>query len=505
MDSPVRFAEISLFIHTVLWWCALSSLKVANSQTLDFDLVANYTPWLGRYRAQVHVLQNSIDYNSTIFPVGSFLLYGGSADRYLRSVVNDVWISHDKTESWTRLGGLATDQIFPIFPYCTFINDPSTDQSYAISNDNYEHSETLPLWTSTSMSNWSAIIPQISGLSPPRSPFSNRSGFSCTVGSNSDIYCMMGVDSTVGTRPPYNDVWLSADQGHTWSARTTRSEITGRFNLQSGIHRKNPHLQGRDIMYVMGGTAPNFTNLADLWASSDSATSWAQLSTPEWLSASSDSTLTVTRDGILLVSVYNHVLENYTSDVWASFDGGYSWNLCLQNASYQARISPSLAIDAGGFLYVIGGLVMPRRSRIFYNDVWRSRLSVYHWSELATACQTIVPVGGVGLRSWPGISSNSSSSTGIAPASSSSRVTAAYQSSSSSTATGFAPASHQFPTWAWIVIILSGLLLCGMGGLCWGLRRSLKWQQFRQRYLSFSSHPPNPDLRASLILEPGSS
>ena len=473
--------------------CLFLSTKTS-SESLHFTRVTDYSPWLGRYQAQVHLLRNPLIYNSTTYPAGSFLLYGGSADRYLRSIVNDVWLSSDQAQSWVPVRS-STDSIFPIFPFCTFSNDPTTDRSYAIPNDNYQHQNILPLWTSITQSNWTSTIPQISGLTLSTSPFSGRYGFSCMVTTDSSIYCMMGVNLTTSINQPRNDIWVSRDLGSTWVLQATNLNVVGRFSALTGVHLNNIHLGRRDIMYIMGGKTVNSTNIADLWASSDMAASWVQLSTPHWLSAASDSTLKVTADGILLASAYHHG-ANDTSDVWASLDGGYSWSSCIKNASYRARILTSLALDLDGFLYVFGGLVTPRTSRIFYNDIWKSNLSMYNWEQLATACNTTVPSGGVGLRVWPGQSTNKSSSS-----SSSSYPT----DPSSSTAVDSQPKTDTFPIWALILVVIACcIFLVTIFGVCWACQNSPKCQNFRAKYFNRESRlQPNleGDWKVSLISE----
>ena len=482
----------------LLYWklCFLCLFKSTNTNcgSLEFNLVTNYAPWLGRYQAQIHVLQNPMDYNSTIFPAGSFLLYGGSADRYLRSVVNDVWLSSDRGQSWVRTD---SNWIFPIFPRCTFFNDPTTDRSYAISNDNYKHENILPIWTTTTQNNWTSIVPLMSNISSPMSPFTDRYGFSCSATRNSAIYCMMGMNQTRAMNQTsaidqnYSDVWTSQNYGATWNLKAANLTVPGRSNALTGVHINNIHLGGRDVIYIIGGQSSNSSEIVDLWASSDAATTWIQLSQPPWPGTASMSTLQITKDGILLISVYTHVSNQYTSEIWTSLDGGYSWGQCLRNASYKARILPGLIVDSDGFLYIIGVLGTTRPPRIFYNDVWKSSLSVYQWDQLANACNTTVPIGGVGMRFWPGVFYNSSSSSSGSYLSnfSSSSSSSHFLSSSSwigSSGTHDSGASRQpFATWIIILIGICGtIIVVILGLLCIGCQKSPRCRELRTRCLS---------------------
>ena len=138
-----------------------------------------------------------------------------------------------------------------------------------IVHGNYTYSDQVsPIWTSGNQSKWERILP----LSSNPSPFVSRDAFACTTDSLNRLYYIAGCNSSIpySDRRGLQDVWQSLDQGQSWKLQTLTAQFGPRYASVVGMHRNNSHLQGRDLIYIMGGAA-NFSVpiLRDIWASSD--------------------------------------------------------------------------------------------------------------------------------------------------------------------------------------------------------------------------------------------
>ena len=86
--------------------------------------------------------------------------------------------------------------------------------------------------------------------------------------------------------------------------------------------------------------------------------------------------------------------------VWVSLDGGYSWGLCAENATFSDRRELLTVLDDEGFLYVGGGADW--NTNEWFNDFWRSSFSFDNLTAVTAACGVTVPACGTGLTCWPG-------------------------------------------------------------------------------------------------------
>jgi hypothetical protein len=402
----------------LLHWCLhifwLYYLPSVLSSTLIFSRIAATAPWSPRASFSLFSLEIPTVYlingTSVTAPVGSFILYGGTNDTFSRFNTNDVWLGLIKDSQWIQLSSV--NSIFPRFPYYTFCYDPIITQVYAMSY-NVLTDDLYPFWTSVDSTHWTSINPR-SNNSNSVSPFVNRYQFSCFVDSQSTIYRMMGVNASEKSfsQEPYRDIWSSVDNGFTWNLLTNDSNITPRYGALVQTQINNTYLNVSDVFYILGGAVPNgrgYSYIMDLWVSSDQAHTWSIINGNVFKFGMDESTFKISKDGILIVSSLDRSGDTAVSDIWTSLNGGYSWSKCISNAIYGARENVGLSFDPEGYLYVTGGYKRELSNK-FYNDVWRSNISVYDWETWASACGTTVPIGGVGLQKWPDESSSSSSS-----------------------------------------------------------------------------------------------
>ena len=86
--------------------------------------------------------------------------------------------------------------------------------------------------------------------------------------------------------------------------------------------------------------------------------------------------------------------------VWVSLDGGYTWGICSEDATFSDRRDLLTVLDDQGYLYVGGGADW-RTGRSF-NDFWRSSFSFNDLTSVMAACAVTMPACGTGLTCWPG-------------------------------------------------------------------------------------------------------
>ena len=163
-------------------------------------------------------------------------------------------------------------------------------------------------------------------------------------------------------------------------------------------------------MYVIAGQASH-DNLNDVWASSDEGRTWAAINRAGPFPQRHLANGVATRDGLLVIAAgfadetagfAPSTLASIQNDVWVSANGGYSWGRCVQDAEWDDRYLPMVAIDSQGYLIVGSGVQFNAGQFKVFNDVWRSTMSFDDVATVAEACGVEIPACGVGLRCWPG-------------------------------------------------------------------------------------------------------
>ena len=264
---------------------------------------------------------------------------------------------------------------------------------------------------------------------------------------------MVGYDSsivlTAGLSRPFtvrndvvqdalNDVWRSSNYGSTWVRQTSAAPWAARFETLTFATRM-PVSPRTDLLYVIGGAQPNYmlggsdTYYNDVWASSDYGVTWALItSSAPWEGRWGHSGL-VTRDGAIVFfggAVRDDLYEepnNYAfyGDIWASFDGGYTWNECTARTIPYNRTESAVVLDEAGHLLMAAGYSIqeprPAQAQPFlewHDDVIRSTFSLEQAEDgsfdggrqLAAACGYRYPQSGIiGLQQWPAQRWNSAS------------------------------------------------------------------------------------------------
>jgi len=411
--------KMRIWSYRLITW-SLVWIQICHA-SLDFRLVTPTAAWSPRSQPQIYLVVEAFDYQlngtSQIVRAKSWILYAGGADPFYNTIFNDVWVTSNNGVDWTSVLLSSSNQTFQTQSWSTCCRDLTRQMTYIIPQDpNDFNSNQTSLWRSSNPAFWTPVITQPSQLFP------HRSGGSCWVDLDSRIHYMGGLNSTaavVGQFQGYQDLWISADQGQSWSSQTLEINLVPRSNPQLAIHRNNSVL-GVDIIYILGGNTGNVTTMVtlpdDLWASGDGGITWRAICDSKCLPwntiVSNDSisfqtqALYVHTNGIIIVSVQGQWLDsqgvpNSRSDVWSSLDGGWTWHLCRANVSYGPRQSPSMFVDSAENLYLLGGFTYGS-DYTPYNDVWVSSIPLEPVELFAQACGAIVPYCGLGLTNWKG-------------------------------------------------------------------------------------------------------
>jgi len=186
----------------------------------------------------------------------------------------------------------------------------------------------------------------------------------------------------------------SASIGHRW----TLNMSVPRYGAVTAVHYNNPHLNGDNIYYVLGGGIPQPDNgdydLKSLWASRDGGRTWIGVHEGWWLESTDQISLGISPAGVMVLSIAKSDLE----DLWVSMDGGASWDICTGRAELGQRSRGTLGFDAEGYLYVMGGL----RSNGSIAEVLKSEISFNNLDEIHEYCGHLqLPAEGIpGLEEW---------------------------------------------------------------------------------------------------------
>ena len=143
----------------------------------------------------------------------------------------------------------------------------------------------------------------------------------------------------------------------------------------------------------------------DVWSSSDDCVTWALITAEAQWSDRYGAAAAITAAGVIvlfggLTSTFVGNAGTPRADLWASFDGGRSFNECIspfaQPTLIPNRTRAAIQLDTEEYLFIGGGT----QGNTVYNDVYRSLYSMRDYSRLARDCRN-ASISAVGLRCWP--------------------------------------------------------------------------------------------------------
>ena len=376
-------------------------------------------PWSARIQPALLPMYSPITY--TRVPDGAsvtttspwWLLYEGSLARIDGPDYNenDVWASTDEGATWDLISGVSyfgdggvvasalPNSSFSAVAGSTNCEDPSSDTIFSLGGlDIGSRQVSSTVWTSDDGLHWSKM---------PEPTFSPGRYFSsCDVTRQQHLLTMGGYSLNA----LLNDVWSWS--GGAWKRITAQAPWAARGEHLVVIGEADALRV--ELIYVMGGTVRNDAaqeQSNDVWASSDEGASWVQITAnaawgPRWGHVGA-----ITAAGVLLVlgGLNNEDptqpnRQTTYKDMWASFDGGYSWGKCdVRDGDTNAFIrgEQALALTDAEELLLGTGYLWDGEARQEFNDLWKSTFSLSNYDALAVMCHSTIPQRGIGLTSWP--------------------------------------------------------------------------------------------------------
>ena len=220
--------------------------------------------------------------------------------------------------------------------------------------------------------------------------FPARSSAGGAVDSRGNLFVMNGISSYNWTEvfpaTLLNDIWMSSNQGVSWTAQSMNPPWPVRMESSTVTYRSTYY--AADVLYNIGGCSvaqvftganPTLveTGYNDVFASTNMGVTWYNITTMAPWSARCGVTVASTSSGVLALvggrkpqsylgpsgfpAYFEGVLGYYTlTDIWTSLDGGYTW---YQLSATGGRDRPALAFDANSYLHAVSGRVT---SGVFY-------------------------------------------------------------------------------------------------------------------------------------------
>lgn len=190
-----------------------------------------------------------------------------------------------------------------------------------------------------------------------------------------------------GNNKTNNEVWLTADQGASWTRVLTNDSSPPQSNTDGGRWRwRHSHgtlaatFSGTEYAYVLGGDfldsyfgGANGPYPQDVWRTADKGATW-ELMTGDAGWGSRVLHGVWAQNGNLYVGGGQADINDAGSgliDVWKSTDQGATWSRVTADAGWLARGSQIQPVVTAGKAWVMGGQVYNGGgAHVRYNDVW---------------------------------------------------------------------------------------------------------------------------------------
>ncbi len=198
----------------------------------------------------------------------------------------------------------------------------------------------------------------------------------------------------------YNDTWLSADNGATWTKVNASSGWTGRY-----AHSSVAMPDGSIVL--MGGYTASGIRTNDVWRSTDKGNTWTLMTANAgWWPRHLHSSVALSDGSIVLMGGYTPL-----NDVWLSVNNGASWTQQTAHAAWSGRYAHSSVAMPDDSIVLMGGYA----GSTYKNDTWRSTDKGVTWTQLNSSAawparywQTtvVLPDGSIILMGGLGTGSN---------------------------------------------------------------------------------------------------
>ena len=282
-------------------------------------------------------------FSSVAMPDGSIVLMGGWGDN---GDTNDVW------------------QLWPAGSY----------------NQDSSHTYTTPgiyqvaLQVSNSGGYNSTIIPGYITVTGPPVEAAPAASFTATPTSGFNPLTVQFTDTSTGI--PSTWAWFFGDETYNegWNQVSTNTPIwTPRYNQSSVV------MPDGSIVLMGGYSTPDGSSLKDdVWLSPDDGATWTEMNTSAgWAPRYGQSSVVMPDGSIVLMGGYDGT--TYYNDVWQSWDDGATWTELNNGAPWSGRYGQSCVIMPDGSIVLMGG----QDSNGLDDDVWQSWDDGATWTQVS--------------------------------------------------------------------------------------------------------------------------
>ena len=317
------------------------------SATLHFTAQCTAGPFSRRSHVNVEFHAQAVTWTKantgTVTATNVLILQGND-----NALENDVWISSDKGSTWDLLSGISR-----------------VNGGYYPAPSGYDTQSYSPAATAVGFT--TDQVGRIFRIS----------------GQTSD-------PSTQGTC--VTDVWMSTD-GKTWQNRQTLAGA----NFPAGGGRKYASAisDRTDRIYLLGGQTCDWTQLRDVWTSTNQGIAWTQATATVPFSGTvagvflaipvnSRAQLGNLQEVLIHASGWDPSTNSDRNDVWVSSNGASTWLQMTIGAAFTNRDDANAEVTRDGIIIVMGGkretIVGGQVNTEVLNDVWVSGDGGYTWS-----------------------------------------------------------------------------------------------------------------------------
>jgi len=284
-----------------------------------------------------------VDHTSVVLPDGSIVIMGGGDTGYL----GDVWRSTDNGTTWEEV--TTSGPIWSPRQGHTSVALPDGSivimggNSAGLNNNVWRSTDNGATWTEqTAGAEWSA-----------------RHAHTTVALPDGSIVLMGGSDNSDSLK---NDVWLSTNNGTTWTSQTASAEWSARSTHSSVV------MPDGSIILMGGYDSGGSKN--DVWLSTNNGTTWTNI-TPSggnlWPARNRHTSVVMPDGSIILMGGYG---TNRLNDAWRSTDNGTTWTNITPSGGnlWPARNRHTSVALPDGSIILMGG---SDGGYSYLNDTWR--------------------------------------------------------------------------------------------------------------------------------------